>query len=277
MRNVNIRYNAGYIKANMALISETGQKIPLGVGKILGDSFSILFSNFLKLFIIGSVLTFSAMALIVVTLSFAAFTAIVLLSGYGPVVFLLAMTPILMAAYGLITGLVVQLAYDAKLGRHSPFSIYIQSALPALLPIVVMSAVVAVLSYVGALAFLIGALWVYAVFFVMVPVAVIEHAGFGAMRRSAFLTKEYRWPIVGAFVFVMIINGLLFRAAEFLAELTSLALPPGIEALIAYGMATASIIGLGLVYGGIVTALIYARLREIKEDVDVDQLAAVFD
>ena len=260
----------------MAVVGETRQKTPLGVGRILSDSFSILFGDFFKVLVIGLIPILSIGVL--AWLSFYSFAFDMLLfSTYGYLVIILLVPIVVMAAYGLITALVVQLAYDARLGRSHSFGTYVRSAVPAILPIIVLTIITTVLAYIGAFALLIGMVWVYAVFFVMAPAAVIERAGFGAMRRSAALTKEYRWPIVGAFIVVSIVNTILPRVAEFLAGFASLALPPSTGSLIVYGVAMSSIIGLGFSYGGIVAALVYARLREIKEGVDIDQLAAVFD
>ena len=103
------------------------------------------------------------------------------------------------------------------------------------------------------------------------------------MGRSASLTKEYRWPIVGTLIVVVILNALLSRLASFLAEQSLGALGWYILVMsdaaiyFAYGLVMSLIVGIGFAYGGIVTALIYARLREIKEGVDIDEIAAVFD
>ena len=47
--------------------------------------------------------------------------------------------------------------------------------------------------------------------------------------------------------------------------------------VIVLGIGLAMINGLAYAFGGIVIALVYARLREIKEGVNVDKIAAVFD
>ena len=126
------------------------------------------------------------------------------------------------------------------------------------------------------LALILPGIWVYGVFAVTVPALVIERVGFGAMRRSAELTKEYRWPVIGTMVVI------------FIAAMALNLIPTTIVGLLLTGsLGTVTIILLTVLtaflstftYGliGIAVALIYARLREFKEGVGVDNLAAVFE
>lgn len=263
----------------MAVLSETDQKASLDFRRVLSDSTSILFGNFIKVLALAFVASLAGFVVDGFVIGFDAAPGLIepIMVGTGYIATILQLILIDAVFYGLTTALLVQLAYDAKSGRSHSLGTYIRSAVSAILHIIILSVVVTVLTYIGALAFVIGAFWVLAVFSVMVPAAVIERSGFGAMRRSATLTKDYRWPIVCAFIVVGVINGLLFGIAEFVAELALLVSPPGVGSLIAYGVAMSSIAGLGFAYAGIVSAMVYARLREIKEGVDIDQLATVFD
>lgn len=254
------------------------QKAPLGVGAIISSSFSIMFGNFGKVFLLGFVGAFVGFIINFAFLGFGLATGAadptidpntILIGSILSIVLNLAI-------YGLVTALLIQLAYDAKLGRSNSFGTYFKSALPAIFPIIVLTLVITILSGIGALALLIGALWVYAVFYVMAPVAVIERGGFGSLGRSAKLTKEYRWPIVGLFLVVMLLSGVLQFIATFAISALGLAAGGTVGQLIA-GIGLAAISGLAYAFGGIAIALVYARLREIKEGVDVDQIASVFE
>lgn len=263
----------------MSVVSETGQKIPLGVGTIIGGSFSILFGNFSKFLAFGFVGAFAGFVVdgFVIGFDVAAGLSEPAIAGLGsfvgPAVSLLVNAVI----YGLITGLAVQLAYDAKLGRSHSFGTYFSSVLPAIIPIIVLNIAVAILAILGFLALFVGAVWVIAVFYVTVPIAVIERAGFSSMGRSAALTKEYRWPIVGTAIVVAIIVLLLSFVTTFVAGFAVSMLAAGWGAVLAMGLMISLMTGLGYAFGGIAVALVYARLREIKDGVDVDQIAAVFD
>ena len=108
--------------------------------------------------------------------------------------------------------------------------------------------------------------------------AVIERIGFGAWSRSIALTKEYRWPIVGLFIIfvilTLVIGGVLATVGIVAAAGLGLG---GVMGAIALGVVMSLLTGMVNAIGGITVALTYARLREIKEGVDIDQIAAVFD
>jgi hypothetical protein len=103
---------------------------------------------------------------------------------------------------------------------------------------------------------------------VSVPVAVEERPGiFEAMRRSTYLTDGFRWSVFGVlFVLAFMSQGLERIAGVALAENESAALVvSGVVSVLSVGLtATAQ-------------AVMYYRLRSIKESVDVDQIASVFD
>jgi hypothetical protein len=254
------------------------QKPPLGVGAIISNSFSILFGNFGKVFLLGFIGAFAGFIVNAALLGFGFATGAAdpLADPDTIWIKIILSTIINMVVYGLVTALLIQLAYDAKLGRSNSFSTYFKTALPAIFPIVILSFVVAILSGIGFLALLIGALWVYAVFYVMAPVAVIERGGFGSLGRSAALTKEYRWPIVGLFILVALLSGIIQYIGSFVTASLGLITGGTIGQFIA-GLGLSMVAGLAYALGGIAIALVYARLREIKEGVDVDQIAAVFE
>eukprot|EP00903_Cladosiphon_okamuranus_P022917 g21109.t1 len=108
----------------------------------------------------------------------------------------------------------------------------------------------------------------------MAPAGVIERAGFGGLGRSKYLTKEYRWPILGALVLAIICATIINIVALFVVGLVASAGSIGMVIGIVL-FAAISTVGAGFL--SILVALIYARLREIKEGVSVDQIASVFD
>ena len=254
------------------------QKPALGVGAIVSDGFSILFGNFVKVFLLGFVGAFAGFIVNTIFLGFEIATGvgdpaidpntIIIGSVFSAI--------INFAVYGLVTALIIQLAYDAKLGRTNGFGTYFRTALPAIFPIVILTLVVTILSMIGAIALIIGALWVYAVFYVMAPVAVIEKGGFRSLGRSASLTKEYRWSIVGLFLIVMLLSFVLQFVGAFVVGSLGF-LTSGAGGQVVAGVGLSMISGLAYAFGGIIIALVYARLRAVKEGVDVDQIAAVFD
>lgn len=257
----------------MADTSNTQSQVSLGVGGIVADSFSILFKNFVKVMILGFVpgaigLIISGMlngwdvALGLAVPGFASGGAI-----GGFVIGLLVQ----LALYGITIALLVQLAYDTKLGRPVSIGRYFGPALSAAIPITILGLVIGVLAGLGTLALLLPGLWIYAVYSVTAPVIVIEKAGFGGMGRSAALTKEYRWPILGAVILVGICSAVINFIGLYIAGFF------GAIGVVALMLVTAALTAVAYGLSGISIALIYARLREIKEGVGVDELASVFD
>ncbi|PIE08568.1 MAG: hypothetical protein CSA74_01720 [Rhodobacterales bacterium] len=258
---------------------------PLGVGRLLGDSLSILFRRFVTVFLI---------CILPIAVSLGAssmwlgWKAALGLEEPDPNMFIEAdsslwirfafMLLVQFAIYGITTALLVQLAYDVKLGRARSIGAYFGPALRSAAPIVILMSVVMILVGFGTAALIIPGLWIFAVFYVTTPVIVIERAGFRAMGRSAKLTKGYRWPIVGLFVLLSVVVFMISFAVTFVAGSAAYAtegtgaLSVAIVLLITSIMQTA-FFGLS----SIVNALVFARLKEVKEGIGVDQLAEVFD
>ncbi len=273
----------------MTSLTDTGYaqaKLPLGVGSLIGDSFSILFRKFLTVMVLSSgplIIGLAISGLLVgwgMTLQAGEIDPLELEQAFGGSSFWakwgLSMV-VQMAIYGITTALLVQLAYDAKLDRSRSIGQYFGPALRSAFPIVILMIATMFLVTLGGLALLIGALWVYAVFSVTTPAIVIERAGFRGMGRSATLTKDYRWPIIGMLILVFLLTFALSFVMQFIVGL--IVVPFGESgvgiAISVVVMALLQSITLGL--GSITAALVFARLKEIKEGVSVDQLAAVFE
>ena len=259
----------------MAIVSETGQKIPLGVGAILRDSFAILFGNAFKVLALVS-----AAAIAIVVLSEFVFTFDGPWVWTGPLSnegswFTINLAPYFIhpILYGLMIGLVMRLTYGAKRGQRHAWGVDLKSAWRAIIPVFVSSLVFIVLRPINMMALWINALWIYAVFFTIASVAVLEPAGWRSVARSVVLTRGYRWPILGLFIIMVVAVVLLSYIGHFLWLAATLALPQPYNTNLAWRLTDALTTGLGYAFGGTVAALIYARLSEIKEGIAVDQVA----
>lgn len=245
--------------------------VPLGVGTLVAESFSTLGRHFFPILVIGFI---PSLAGVVLSGMLVGYDTVLSLedteTASGGASALIGLVDLVV--YSVTTAFLVQLAYDARLKRSVRLGRYVGPAMSSIIPIAILGIIVGLLVGVAALAFVIPGLWVYAVFSVMEPSIVIERLGFRGLGRSAKLTKGYRWPILGALAITwtcaMVIIVLALFAADLVMDSGSLAL-----SIVLYAALTA--IGTGLV--SILTALIYARLREIKEGVSVDQIASVFD
>jgi hypothetical protein len=193
---------------------------------------------------------------------------------------ILVATLLQMLAYGVTIGALVLLALDAKTGRSRPTMDYVVGALPLLAPTILLTIAVAIMVGFATLFLILPGLWVYAVFSVFVPAIVLEGAGFGALGRSAELTKGYRWPIVGLGIvlFAVIIVVSVFLGIVLGLPLALFAPSAGQDPSFVFTLLTLIVNALGSAvgngFGALIVTLLYARLREIKEDVTLPTLVA---
>jgi len=245
--------------------------IPLGVGSLIKDSFSILFRYFFPIVLIAFVPSLLGVLLAGYLVGFDTVLSLeeteASSSGADALVNIVDLV-----VYSITTALLVQLAYDAKLKKPIRPAKYVGPALSAIFPITILGILVSLLIGLAALALIIPGLWVYAVFSVMEPAVVIERLGFKGLGRSEKLTKNYRWPIVGALALGWVCALIVIVIALGISD-SAMSSDMLLVATLSYAAFTS--VGTGLL--SILTALIYARLREIKEGVSVDQIAAVFD
>lgn len=244
----------------------------MGVGAIIADSFSILLGKFTAVMLMALVPTVIGLVISGVLIGWNVALGLnepQFFDARDGIAFVLSIL-VNMVVYAIATGLLVQLAYDAKLRRPLKMDQYVSRALGAAVPITVLGLAAGILTAIAAVALIIPGLWVYAVFSVIAPAVVIEQAGFRGLNRSAELTKEYRWPILGALIVIGICGALVNLVGDFIMSTIGGGIL--INAIL-YAVLSAVVYGLG----GIAVALIYARLRQIKEGISVDQIASVFD
>ena len=96
-------------------------------------------------------------------------------------------------------------------------------------------------------------------------------------RNVSTATSFEAFMIVGALIVIWIIIYLLQLVAGFAFGSVAGLFGGGTVGLLAFGVFASLLGAIGYGLGGISVALIYARLREIKEGVGVDEIAAVFD
>jgi len=252
---------------------------PLGVGAIVSESFSILMRHFVSVILLALIPTLIGFVLsgLLTGWEVALGLSQPVYDGFGSVIPTILSTIIQMVAYGISTALLVQMAYDAKLSRPLKLGQYVNPAMSAAVPIAILSIASGIMIAFGFIALIIPGLWIYAVFSMMPAAVVIEKVGFGGLGRSAALTKEYRWPILGATFLILIINVLIGLVTGFIVGLVLVALGDGMATIVVAVLLFSVISSIGTGLGSIAVALIYARLREIKEGTSVRDIAAVFD
>ena len=120
----------------------------------------------------------------------------------------------------------------------------------------------------GFIACIIPGFYVFVIFAVAVPAAVVEGKGaLEALSRSRKLTTGHGWPVFGVFVLLYILVGVpsacinLMLADNFMA----LAITSSLYQIFAVTVAA------------VLACVVYYQLRENEEDLDATELAAVFD
>jgi hypothetical protein len=233
-----------------------------GIGSVVGQAFSVYFSNFMP---------------------FALLTAIILsplfvLQGYTSSLKVVpgspaALVPTLLLLLGLIvlpniaTGAITYGVFQQMRGKDTSIGDCLARGLSSLLPILGLAIVQGLAIMLGFIACVIPGVLLALRWAVSIPAAVSEGVGVSeAMGRSTFLTDGLRGDIFGVLFVIGFINGgsaLLLRLAaarnhELVLLLTC------VQQLLTVGLsATAS-------------AVMYYRLRSLKESIDVDQIASVF-
>ncbi len=269
-----------------------------GVGRLIGQSFSIFFRNFFKLAAFGLVsnLVLIGGPLLVLSLLTSFNTAQFQSQGMTAMFLVAVVVAVAMLlGYAFTVGVMIQLAFDSKLGRPVKFLSYVLPSLKAIPAIFVLGLCVAVVFLVimmvlgsmsSALTVWItiplGAaisLLIYVQVIAMPAACVIERSGLYGLSRSFSLTRGYFWPVAGAVILSGVCNAVisfgLEQAGSVLESLAALIAPTAAFAVQA--AMSALVFGTGMAFSAIVTALIYARLREIKEGIGLEDLAAVFD
>ena len=158
-------------------------------------------------------------------------------------------------------------AFQAMRGRPVVIGDAIRRSFARFWPIVGVSILVSLGIFVGLILFIIPGIILAARWAVALPACVVENIGpLAAMRRSAELTRGHRWKIV---IFAFAIIGVF-------AALRVVEAPEGLGQLI---LTAISVIVNGIVtaYFNVVAAVIYHDLRTVKEGVDTEEIAAVFD
>ncbi|WP_422378667.1 hypothetical protein [Roseibium sp.] len=260
----------------------------LGVGGLITDTFAIFFRHFVVICFIGLVPMILGQVLPGLALGLAEQNPDPL--GPGTILTSLFMGFLLLCIYTLTTAILVQLTYDEQLGQRIRVRQYIRPAFRALFPILVLSIAIFLILFASQLLLMLLSaatpyllvmglplhlgfiFWICATLSVCAPVILFEKAGLRAFFRSMELTRNYRWPIVGTIVLTSIFILILYLVVGALIALFSMMTSPLIGALL---FALLSTSGTSLL--AIMVTLIYARLREIKEGIGLDQVAAVFD
>jgi hypothetical protein len=234
-----------------------------GVGKILGESFSIYFRNFIPFVIL------TALALSPLYLLQAYTTAAPAAGATSPMAALsaLLLIPVSLLCPYIATAAIVYGVFQQMRGGDTSIGECLARGLTSFLPILFLAIIQSIAISLGMILCLVPGILLALRWAVSIPAAVEERPGAsGAMSRSTYLTEGYRGEIFG----ILFVIGIMSIGSQLVAALVALKDPSLF--LVLSGVANLFNTGLSATS----TAVMYYRLRSIKESIDVDQIASVF-
>lgn len=151
----------------------------------------------------------------------------------------------------------------------------LQYGLPLIGKVLGLALLYGLLVWLGLIAFVIPGIVVMVVYWVLIPVAVIEQETIGgSFRRASYLSAGSRWRIFGLFILFVICFALLMGVV--IGTATTAAMD-GTGVGIGTSLLTWLVTALLGAFGSTLYAVSYHDLRVAKEGVDINQIAAVFD
>jgi hypothetical protein len=233
-----------------------------GVGEVLGQTFSIYFANFLPFALLTAI----------------ALSPLFILEGYGAAAKAVPGSPAALAALALLlvgvavcpyiaTGAITYGVFQQMRGKDTSIGDCLSRGLSALLPILGLGLLQGLLVGLASLACLVPGIMLAVRWAVSIPAAVTERTDASlSMSRSTDLTDGMRWDVFGVLFVIQALN-----LGSVLVVTLATARNPILYLLLS-GVANLLVVGLSATG----SAVMYYRLRDLKESIDVDQVASVF-
>jgi hypothetical protein len=243
----------------------------LGVLGLIGDTLRLLGANFFFLFPIAFV---PSLALVLIDLAIGTGEPIMIdpETGAPPADF--AAGPYLISfllnvvVASIISGVMCLAALDAVIGKRHTVGQYLGQTLRHLVPIVILGTILYVLAGIGLVLFVLPGLYVLARYWPWIAAIVFEDIGWSGFTRAQELTAGYRLPLMGAIALFALLGALILF---FLAPFAAVGAEAGTLLQIPIAAAVSAIF-YALI--AVFIALVYARLREIKEGMTTADIAA---
>ncbi|HEY6254877.1 MAG TPA: hypothetical protein VIY51_03700 [Xanthobacteraceae bacterium] len=162
-------------------------------------------------------------------------------------------------------------AFQQMRGRPVSLVRSVQFGLRRFLPVIGLAIAVSLLIGAGLVLLIVPGVIVYTMTFVATPVCVVEELGVSAsMERSAQLTKGHRWKILGMALLVVIPGGLVSGLIDVIGESIDVGTVVTSAAQVIWE-------GIWGAYYAVLAIATYQELRTVKDGVDTEQIAAVFE
>lgn len=243
------------------------------VGRVLSKSLAVLMGNFPKYFLFGAVMALPNLVSIFINASVGPagqpvrpdqlFTTAAII---GTGIFVI----IWIVVFGTCQSAMIYGAFQDVRGRPFEIGASIRRGLSRVVPVIGTVICASVLIGVGFMLLVVPGLILLTMFFVIVPACVVESLGpIRSLGRSSSLTKGYRWRILGIYLVPALIIGIGGTVLERMGL--------GIAGAAGSALVTFVVTAVGAAYQAITNIMAYHDLRAVKEGLDIEQLAAVFD
>ena len=171
----------------------------------------------------------------------------------------------------LVQGALPYAVYQALRGNTTTIGKSFSYCIPKLGTLFLVSSLVGLGIFFGFLIFVIPGIILMIGWTVTVPSCVVENLGARAsMKRSTELIRDYMWKVFFLVLIMIVTNQLIQRLVAFIALLI---FPYKIIVI----LLTSLCLVIPMAFQSVMVAVIYYRLREIKEGTVIDSLANVFD
>jgi hypothetical protein len=241
------------------------------MGQLIGRAFNMYINNLVPLLLISTALSGLE---IMFELTFKLDTSNQLYAVFHSVISLIFSLTITAIA----SGLIIEIVSKKYLNEHTKFSEYLKNTLPRLLPLIILSLLVGLLTGVGMVVFVIPGIIISLGLALTNQVFIIERKSIsGSLSRSWELTKGFRGYIFGVslilgLIIIPISFGYLYLIYPMIVR--SINNPGQINFIAVLG--NNIIAALYRPFSACATILIYYNIRISKEGFDVEHLAKHF-
>lgn len=250
------------------------------MGRVFQRAFAVLGANALNFIVLALLLSTLPTALMEIAQAMVAKpedagNPLALYTGSHLIVFVVSLFVAIGFSY-VLQGAVIRGAVVTLNGGKASLAECLSTGLGVLLPAFAISILVGLGVWLGLILLVVPGIIVALAWCVALPVRVMESRGIvAAISRSADLTRNHRWALLGLFVVmgigVWVVSMVVALPLTLLTGLLSGGLPLG--TLVATPITNA----IGGLVGAVFVASVYYELRFIKEGVGAGALAAIFD
>ena len=239
-------------------------------GRVLSRSFEVLFHDFIKFVLVGFVALLPYGAFVLTGGTAAYFGPQGRLGGIAIAGAALVFFLISIFFYALSISVTLYGAFQDMRGRPFDLGEAFARGLSRFFPVVGLAICFGVAILFGFLLLIVPGFMLFAAFYVAMPACVMEGLGpLQSLSRSAALTKGHRWKVFGIYFLIVVVNAIAGAIINAVFALAGGIFVGVIAALVWNWLAAA--------YNSISIAVMYHDLRVLKDGIDIDRIAAVFD